>query len=87
MAYWLSFPHHTQVPGCIAQAVTCLTADPGVVSSILAQFHTFVKIDHEIISMDVLLPCTDSRRVVVNYKPKCEHQVLDSQAYPGKKYG
>ena len=28
-----------------------LTADPGVGSEILAQSHTFVEIDHEIISM------------------------------------
>ena len=76
MAYWFSFPHHTQAPGPIAQSVTCLTADPGVVSSIQAQSHTFVKIDHEIISMGILLPSTDSRRVAVNYKRKYEHEVL-----------
>ena len=34
----------------------CLTADPGVASLILACFHTFVEIDHEIISMAILLP-------------------------------
>ena len=28
----------------------CLTADPGVASSIPARYHTFVEIDHEIIS-------------------------------------
>ena len=45
----------------IAQSVTCmatdasLTADPGVASSILARFHTFVEIDHEIISIFILL--------------------------------
>ena len=37
-----------------------LTADPGVVSSIMAQSHTFVEIDHEIISMVILLPSTES---------------------------
>ena len=31
-----------------------LTADPGVMSSILAQSHTFVEFDHEIISMVIL---------------------------------
>ena len=30
-----------------------LTADPGVGSSILAQSHTFMKIDNEIISMAI----------------------------------
>ena len=46
----------------------CLTADPGVVSLILAQSHTFTEIDHEIISSAILLPSFDSRRVVVSYK-------------------
>ena len=38
--------------GCVAQSVTrlatdvCLTAYPGVASSILARYHTFVEIDH-----------------------------------------
>ena len=31
------------------QLVASLTADPGVVSSILARSHAFVEIDHEII--------------------------------------
>ena len=34
----------------------CLTADPGVASSIPARSHTFVEIDHEIISTVILLP-------------------------------
>ena len=48
-------------PGRIAQSVTCLatdvslTADPGVGSSIPARSHTFVEIDHEIISTVILL--------------------------------
>ena len=33
-----------------------LTADPGVASSIPARYHTFVEIDHEIISTVILLP-------------------------------
>ena len=50
----------------IAQSVTCLatdaslTADPGVASSILALSHTFVEIDHEIISTVILLPSAES---------------------------
>ena len=35
---------------------TCLTADPGVASSIQAQSHTYVEIDHVIISGAILLP-------------------------------
>ena len=37
-----------------------LTANPWVASSILAQSHTFVEIDHEIISTVILLPSADS---------------------------
>ena len=54
------------VPGCVAQSVTCLatdaclTADPGVASSIPVRSHTFVEIDHEMISMVILLPSADS---------------------------
>ena len=40
-------------------ANSCLTADPGVESLILARSHTF-EIDHEIIAMVILLPSTDS---------------------------
>ena len=57
-------------------ADTCLTADPGVASSIPAQSHTFVKIYHELISMVILLPSAGSRRVVVSYKLKYVHEVL-----------
>ena len=37
-----------------------LTADPEVASSIPAQSHTFVEIDHEIISKFILLPSAES---------------------------
>ena len=52
-------------PGRVAQSVTCLatdaclTADPGVASSIPVRSHTFVEIDHEIISTVILLPSAD----------------------------
>ena len=52
---------------CLA-ADTCLTADPGVASLILAWSHSLAEIDHEIISTVILLPSADSRRVVVSYK-------------------
>ena len=54
-----------QKPGRVAQSVTCLvtdaclTADPGVASSIPARYHTFVEIDHEIIYTVILLPSAD----------------------------
>ena len=50
----------------VAQSVTCLatdarlTVDPGVASSIPARSHTFVEIDHEIISTVILLPSAES---------------------------
>ena len=57
-------------------ADTCLTADPGVASLIPAWFHTFMEIDHEMISRAILLPSADSRRVIVSYKRKYVHEVL-----------
>ena len=50
------------MPGRVLQSVMCLatdgclTADSGVTSSIPALSHFFVEIDHEIISMVILLP-------------------------------
>ena len=52
--------------GRVGQSVTCLatdeclTADPGVPSSISVRSHTFVEIDHEMISTVILLPSADS---------------------------
>ena len=45
---------------------TCLTADPGIASLIPTRSHTFVEIDHEIISPAILLHSADSRRVAVS---------------------
>ena len=61
--------------GRVAQSVTCLIADPGVVSSIPTPSHNFVVIDQEIISMVIVLPSADSRRVV-SYKRKYMYEVL-----------
>ena len=58
--------HMLHEPGRVAQSASCLatdarlTADPGVASSILARSHTFVEIDHEIISTVILLPSAES---------------------------
>ena len=52
-------------PGRVAQLVMCLatggclTADIGVASSIPVRSHTFVEIDHEIISTVIFLPSAD----------------------------
>ena len=56
--------------GRVAQSVTCLvtdaklTADPGVASSIPARSHTFVEIDHEIISVNCLFKLAQEKSVV-----------------------
>ena len=56
---------NSNIPGRVAQSVTCLatdaclTADPGVASSIPVRSNTFVEIDHEIISSVILLPSAD----------------------------
>ena len=48
--------HSVDTPGFVAQPGTSLTADPGVPSSIPVRSHTFIEIDHEIISTVILLP-------------------------------
>ena len=60
----------------LKQLVASQTADSGVLSSILAWFHTFMEFDLEIISTGFLLLSTDSRRVDVSYERKCEQEVL-----------
>ena len=64
---WYIVPHiYPEPPGRVSQSVTCLatdaclTADPGVASSIPVRSHTFVEIDHEMISTVILLPSADS---------------------------
>ena len=52
-------PAFTYGPLCLATDAS-LTADPGVASSIPARSHTFVEIDHEIISTVILLPSAES---------------------------
>ena len=71
------------VPGRVAQLLMCLatdeslSADPGVASSILARFHTFVEINHEIISTVTLFPSAESfKKGCFSYKWKYVHEVL-----------
>ena len=87
--YYSTLPHSKKiVPGRVAQSVTCLatdaclTADPGVASSIPVRSHTFVEIDHEMISTVILLlPLIHSRRVVVSYKRKYVHELLVNRLF------
>ena len=79
--------HLTPEPGRVAQSVTCLatdaclTADPGVASSIPVLSHTFVEIDREMISTVILLPLIHSRWVVVSYKRKYVHELLVNRLF------
>ena len=63
--HWKPLCHIRTTSVGVAQSVTCLatdaclTADPGVASTIPARYHTFVEIDHEIISTVILLPSAD----------------------------
>ena len=72
----------------MAQSVTCLatdaslTADPGVVTSISARSHTFLEIDHEIISTVILLPSSESFK-----KGCCQLQAKVCARSTGKKCG
>ena len=54
-----------------------LIADPGVASSIPVRSHTFVKIDHEIISTVILLPSAESfKKGCCQLQAKYVHEVL-----------
>ena len=82
------------IPGRVAQSVTCLatdaclTADPGVASSIPARYHSFVEIDHEIISTVILLPSADLfKKGCCQLQAKVCAQITGlplAQACPGK---
>ena len=77
----MSYDSNHNLPGRVAQSVTCLatdaclTADPGVASLIPVRSHTFVEIDHEIISTIY------SRRVFVSYKLKYVHELLVNRLF------
>ena len=85
------------MPGRVAQSVTCLatdaclTADPGVASSIPVRSHTFVGIDHEMISTVILLPSADSFKKVclsVTSESMCTNYWLTAcSSMPRKKCG
>ena len=86
----MSFLSIYNIPGRLAQSVTCLatdaylTADPGVAT----RSHTFVEIDHEIISTVILLPSTDSfKKGCCQLQAKVCAQITGKllvQACPGK---
>ena len=75
------------LPGRVAQSVTwlatdaCLTAYPGVASSIPARSHTFVEIDYEIISTVIRLPSAESFKKGCCYKRKYVHKLLVNRLF------
>ena len=75
-------------PRGVAQSVTCLTtdacltADPGVASSNPARSHTFVEIDHEIISTVILLPSADLfKKGCCQLQAKYVHKLLVNRLF------
>ena len=52
--YWHTALDH------LTQSVMCLATDPGAMSSIRARSHTFMEIDHELISKVILFPSAES---------------------------
>ena len=66
---YIQVHHHVYILGPFVQSVLRLTADPGVTSLIRAGSHTFVEIDHEVISKVILLlPLIQEGNIVVSYK-------------------
>ena len=77
----------------VAHLVTCLatdaslTADPGVASSIPVQSHTFVEIEHEIISTVILLPSAESfKKVWCQLQAKVYSNKKDTSDFHGTVY-
>ena len=57
---------------CCAVGIVSQAADSGVTSSILAWSHTFVEIDHEIISTDIIpLPLNQGGLLSVTSESMC----------------
>ena len=70
---WFIEPH-------IEHSVASLTAAPGVTSSVLAWSHTFVEIDHEIISTVILLLLNQVGFLLVTRESMCMKYLLTAQS-------
>ena len=73
--YGVAFRPHTLVI-FTESLFSMLIAVPGVSSSILVQFQTFVEVDHEINLFCKSPPSADTRRDVVSYKRTYVHEGL-----------
>ena len=72
--------HIAQSVMCVATDA-CLTADPGLESSIQTLSRTFVEIDHDIISTVILLLPLIHSETVVSYKRKYVHKLLVNRLF------
>ena len=86
--YHIIIYHFHPGRGRVAQSVTCLAtdaclnADPGVTSSIPDWSQTFMEIDHEKISMVILLPSADSfKEGCCQLKAKYVHELLVNRLF------
>ena len=78
-----------KILGPVAQSVASSTADPGIVSLFLARSHTFVGIDHEIISTVILLlPLIQGGLLSVTSESICsEYWLTPLSSLPRKSVG
>ena len=77
----LKLTRYLPLPGPVAQSVASPTADPGVSSFIPARSHSFMEIDHEIISTVILLLLIQEELLSVTGQSLCTKY---RSACPGK---
>ena len=68
--------HCLVLPGSEVLSVMSLTADPGGMGFLPSRSHTFLEIDHEIISTVIFLPLIQEGLFSVTSKSICVHEVL-----------
>ena len=81
--------HSVDTPGSVAQSVMNLPADSGVASSIPVRSHTFMEIDHEIISTAYLLLALIQEGLlsVTSESMYMKYWLTTLSSLPRKKYG
>ena len=79
----------SNIPGPVAQSVARLIADPGVLSMIQDQYHTFVEIDHGIFStVSLFQQLIHERLLSVKSESMCtKYWIAASSSLPRKMYG
>ena len=64
------------IPQCYSWVRCVYLFKDDALNDLCGKSHTFMEIEHELISTAILLPSADSRRVVVSCKRKYVHKVL-----------